>query len=48
MQSQNKNKIFSKAKNIQKIGIPILFILTILLVFFNKTDYFFNPPLAYS
>ena len=40
MPSHNKSRLFVKSKNIQNFTIPILFILTFLLILFNKTDYF--------
>ena len=40
MKLKNKTRIFVKSKNIKNIAIPFLFILTFLLVLFNKADYF--------
>ena len=40
MSKQNKKKFFSKTKNLSNIYFSSLFILTFLLIFFNKTDYF--------
>ena len=40
MALENKSKLFTKNKNLQHLLIPFLFILTFLLVLFNKTDYF--------
>ena len=40
MKLKNKSRLFVKSKNIKNITIPFLFILTFLLVLFNKTDYF--------
>ena len=40
MPLQNKSKFFVKSNKIKNITIPFLFILTFLLVLFNKTDYF--------
>ena len=40
MPLQNKSRLFVKSKTIKNISVPILFIFTFLLVFFNKTDYF--------
>ena len=40
MKSKSKSRLFVKNKNIKNIAIPFLFILTFLLVLFNKTDYF--------
>ena len=40
MNTQNRKKFFSKTKNLSNISLSILFILTFLLIFFNKTDYF--------
>ena len=37
---QNKIKNLAKAKNFGKVYISILFILTFLLILFNKADYF--------
>ena len=37
----NKDRLFIKSKSIKNITIPFLFIFTFVLVFFNKTDYFF-------
>ena len=39
MPIRNKTRLFIKNKNLKNITIPILFIFTFLLVFFNKTDY---------
>ena len=39
MASFNKDKLFIKTKSFKSISVPILFILTFLLVIFNKTDY---------
>ncbi len=39
MFNQNKIIYLTKVKNLGKIYIPILFILTFLLIFFNKSDY---------
>ena len=36
-----KGKFFAKTKNLSNFYLPIFFILTFLLVFFNKADYFF-------
>ena len=40
MKVKNKSRLFVKSKNIKNIAIPFLFILTFLLVLFNKADYF--------
>ena len=40
MPIQNKSKIFVKSKTVKNFIIPIFFVFTFLLVFFNKTDYF--------
>ena len=40
MPLQNRDRLFIKSKNIEKITIPVLFVFTFLLVLFNKTDYF--------
>jgi rod shape-determining protein MreC len=40
MASENKSKLFTKNKNLHHLLVPFLFILTFLLVLFNKTDYF--------
>ena len=40
MRKLNNSKFFSKTKNIPNYFISILFLLTFLLIFFNKTDYF--------
>ncbi|PPR44865.1 MAG: Cell shape-determining protein MreC [Alphaproteobacteria bacterium MarineAlpha5_Bin8] len=37
---RNKIKYFTKSKNIGSLSVSILFIITFLLVIFNKTDYF--------
>ena len=37
---QFKNRIFVKTKKVKSFSIPFLFVLTFLLIFFNKTDYF--------
>ena len=37
---RNKLSFFTKTKNFSNLFLSILFILTFLLVFFNKTDYF--------
>ena len=40
MNKKNKTKFFSKEKNLSNFFLSILFILTFLLIFFNKTEYF--------
>ena len=40
MALQNKSRLFVKSKNLKNITIPILFVLTFFLIFFNKTDYY--------
>ena len=40
MDKQNKKKFFSKTKNLSNISLSILFIVTFLLIYFNKTEYF--------
>ena len=40
MQLNYKSKIFEKSKSIQGFTVPLLFVVTFLLVLFNKTDYF--------
>ena len=40
MNKKNKTKFFSKEKNLSSFFLSILFILTFLLIFFNKTEYF--------
>ena len=40
MQIKSKNRIFAKSKNHQIFYIPFLVVLTFVLIFFNKTDYF--------
>ena len=40
MPLQNKSKLFAKSNNLNKITIPILFIVTLFLIIFNKTDYY--------
>ena len=45
MPLQNKSRLFVKSKN---LTIPLLFILTFLLVFFNKADYFVIQKLKTS
>ena len=40
MNKLNKKKFFSKTKNLSNFSLFILFILTFLLIFFNKTEYF--------
>jgi len=40
MQIKSKNRIFAKSKNLQIFYIPFLVVLTFVLIFFNKTDYF--------
>ena len=40
MNTQNNKKFFSKTKNLSNISLSILFVLTFLLIFFNKTDHF--------
>ena len=40
MNRQNKKKFFSKTKNLSNISLSILFIVTFLLIFFNKTEYY--------
>jgi rod shape-determining protein MreC len=37
---KNKIKFFTKTKSLNNILLPILFILTFILIFFNKTDHF--------
>jgi len=39
MSLENKTKLFVKSSNIKNITIPVLFIFTFLLFFFNKTEY---------
>ena len=39
MDKKNKKNFFFKTKNLSNIYLSILFILTFLLIFFNKTDY---------
>ncbi|SVD81479.1 uncharacterized protein METZ01_LOCUS434333, partial [marine metagenome] len=40
MNLDNKEKLFIKSKSLQSFFIPFVFILTLFLVLFNKTDYF--------
>ena len=40
MNKQNKKNFFYKTRNLSNITLPIFFILTFLLIFFNKTEYF--------
>ena len=40
MNKQNKKRFFSKTKHLSNISLFFLFILTFLLIFFNKTEYY--------
>ena len=48
MQLNYKSKIFEKSKSIQKVTVPLLFVVAFLLVLFNKTDYFLASKIKSS